>query len=115
MSDSLYAHYLRERTSIEIIETDFGFITYSIEAEECYIRDLFILPMHRHAHMAKDLADKVLEIAKTKNCKYLTGSVCPTTKGSDSSVKVLMAYGMKLHSAINNLIIFKKDIVSWVE
>ena len=108
---SLFGDYLRERTTIEIIEKDYGFITYSFAGEECYIRDLYIDPNHRFAGMAASLADLVTVIAKQRGCKYLTGTVCPDAKNGNDSLKVLMAYGMKLHSSTNNLIIFKKDIV----
>lgn len=111
MSDSLYSQYLRERTDIQIFETEAGFATYSIAGEECYIRDLYVVHSARQKGCAKKIADVVVSIAKEKGCTYLVGSICPSTNGADISLKVLIAYGMKLHSARENLIIFKKEIV----
>lgn len=108
---SLYKDYLEERTDIEILEREDGFATYSISGEECYIRDIFVVKEKRNQHAAASMANEISDIAISRGCKYLTGTVSPTAKGSDVSLKVLMAYGMKLYSAQNNLIIFKKDIV----
>lgn len=108
---SLYADYLRERGEAQIIEKDYGFATYSISNQECYIRDIFVQKELRKNNFATVLADEIKQIAKSKGCKYMTGSVCPSAFGADASIKVLMAYGMNVHSATNNLIIFKKDIL----
>lgn len=108
---SLFSEYLRERTEIEMIENDYGFITFSIEGDNCYIRDLYIVPAERKNHWATDLANRVRDIALSRKCKYLTGSVCPQAKNATDSLKVLLAYGMRLDSAANNLIIFKKEII----
>jgi ribosomal protein S18 acetylase RimI-like enzyme len=109
---SLYASYLKERIpEVEIIEEDFGFITYQLDSHECYIKDIYVVPEQRKNHKASSLADRVTAIAKEKGCKILTGTVCPSAKGADASLKILIAYGMSLHSSVNNLIIFKKEIV----
>ncbi len=109
--ESLYAKYLKERTEIEIIEYDYGFATFSIFGEECYIRDIYIVPEERRKNAASTLADEIVEIARARGCTYLTGTVCPTTKGATVSLKVLIGYQMKLHAAKENLIVFKKDII----
>lgn len=108
---SLYADYVTERTHFEIIEKDYGFITYSIEQNICYIQDLYILPDLRQTKLASSLANEVMEIAKTKSCKHLMGTVSPKSKEPETSIKVLLAYGMKLHSSNDQLIIFTKEII----
>lgn len=107
---SLYGQYLEEREDMGIVENDYGFATFKMNQEECYIRDLYVVPEARKKHIASALADQIVELAKENGCKYLTGTVCPAAKNSNESIKVLMAYGMSLHSASQNLIIFKKDI-----
>lgn len=108
---SLYADYLRERSFTEILEKDYGFATYELAGDECYIKDLYVIPSKRKEGLASEMANEISQIAKEKGCKYLTGSVCPSAKGSDASLQILSAYGMKLHSSRENLIIFKKDII----
>ncbi len=107
---SLYAMYLYEREGKSIIESDKGFITYSFFEDKCYIENLFVHPDFRKTHEASKMADQVAQEAKSKGYKKLIGSVIPSTKGSDDSIKVLQAYGFKLESSTNNFIIFEKDL-----
>jgi GNAT superfamily N-acetyltransferase len=107
---SLYAMYLLEREGKYTVESDRGFLTYSFFEDKCYLENLFVHPDYRNTHEASKMADKVAEIAKTKGCKKLIGSVVPSTRNSDDSIKVLQAYGFKLDSSTNNYIIFTKDI-----
>lgn len=108
---SLYAQYLRERTKDEIIETEQGFATYRFTDEKsCYIIDIYTIPDFRKQGAARDIADKVMEIAREKGCTRLYGSVVPSANGSTESVKVLLAYGMSVDSCSNDFIIFRKDI-----
>ncbi len=102
--------YLKERENVDSIETEFGFCTYIINGDECYIRDIWIEPKYRQLKVATNLADKVAEIAKIQGCKYLTGTVSPRANNSTESLRVLLGYGMKLIDSNVNLIIFKKDL-----
>lgn len=110
LEPSLYAMYVYEREGKQIIESDRGFLTYSFFEDKCYLENLFVHPDFRKTHEASKMADKVAEIAKTKGCKKLIGSVTPSTRGSDDSIKVLQAYGFKLESSTNNFIIFTKEL-----
>lgn len=112
MSDSLYAKYLRERTDDQILETNEGFVTYKYinEGKAVYIMDIFVLPHLRKEGLAARLADLVVLEAKEKGAVELLGSVVPSTKNSTTSVQVLIAYGMSLHSSTNDFIVFRKEI-----
>lgn len=107
---SFWADYIKERENVEVLETNEGFATYQIKGLECYIRDIYIAPGHRGSKLVYKLADQIVKIAKEKGCKYLTGSVCPSANNCHISMLVLINYGMKLHSSINNLIYFIKLI-----
>jgi GNAT superfamily N-acetyltransferase len=107
----LYANYLRERTHDEIIETDTGFATYRfLNEKQVYIVDIFVLPEHRKLNDASAMADSICKLAKERGCNELVGSVVPSTKNSTTSLKVLLGYGMRLDSAANDLIVFKKEL-----
>lgn len=108
---SLYADYLKERTSLEVIEEPYGFVTYYLNGNECYLQDIYIIPSERKNHKARSLADRVSEIAKEKGCTILVGSVSVLAKNPEASLLVLISYGMKLHSLANDLIIFKKELI----
>lgn len=109
---SLYADYLRERTDDGIIETASGFATYRIlnEGKSVYIVDIYVVPSERRNGRAADIAAHIIEAAKELGATELLGTVVPSTHGSTESLKVLLAYGMKIHKAEQNLIILRKDI-----
>ena len=109
---TMFAAYLLERVNVELIENDKGFAIYVITGTESYIRDIWVKKEFRKQGVASSLADLVAEKAIEAGCSILSGSVCPTTKGADDSIRVLQAYGMRVHSATNNLIVFIKDLES---
>lgn len=104
------AAYFKEREGVESISFDGGFATYIISGEECYIRDIYVEKDYRNRYLASKMADEITKIAKKAGCKYLTGTVMPSANNSTDSVKVLLSYGFKLHSAIQNGIFFRKEI-----
>lgn len=104
------AAYLKEREGFDSIITEKGFASYIISGEECYIKDIWVHQEYRNQYIASKIADDVSEIAKKAGCKYLTGSVSPAAHMATDSVKVLIAYGFKLHSAVNNGIFFRKGL-----
>jgi len=108
---SLYSEYLLERTSIQIIETPQGFITFKFNSDNsCYIEDLYVKPEFRRSHVASELADQVCVIARSKGCTKLLGSVVPSAKNSTASMLILAAYGMKLSRSMNDFIVFEMEL-----
>lgn len=111
MKPSLYAQYLKERTSRGILETDFGFATFEYVNEEIvYIVDLYIQPDKRKEGCAAALADSIVEEAKKAGRKILLGSVDVTAKGAEISMKVLEAYGMKPYKVAEPMVFYIKSI-----
>lgn len=110
--NSLYAQYLEERTNDLIMEWPEGFVTYRYldNGTTVYIVDIYTIPEMRRKEWAKDMADSVASEASARGCTELFGSVVPSMKNSTQSIKVLLGYGMSLHSAANDFIIFRKDI-----
>jgi GNAT superfamily N-acetyltransferase len=108
---SLRARYVKEREGFDTLETIDGFAEYKLFKDECYLRDIYVVPDKRKSDVATQLADRVSHIAKAHGCKFLTGSVSPQANGATESLKVLLAYGFKLRSASPELIIFSKDIL----
>jgi len=108
--DSNYALYIREREGKDIYEDEYGFATYVFLPEHCYIEDIFVREQYRTRGHASRYADAIAAIAVERGYKKLLGSVCPSAKGSDTSLKVLMAYGFKLASSEKNIIYLEKEI-----
>lgn len=107
---SLYSNYIQERTNKRIIETDKGYATYINYEDGIFIEDIYVLPEFRKTGEASKLADKITDIAKQNGYKQIFGAVCPSANGSTDSLKVLLAYGFKLKSSIENYIYFYKEI-----
>lgn len=108
--NSHYSMYLKERENFDIVEDEFGFASYQIEGTNCYVRDVFVVSNLRQCGHATKYVDKIMRIAASNGCKYLSTSVCPTGAGSTDSLKAVLGYGFRLFSAQDNFIIFKMDI-----
>lgn len=107
----LYADYVKERENKETILDKNGFATYTfLNAEVCYIVDIYVKPENRNKGLAKDLADKIKQIAVSKGAKKLVGSVDIKANGATESMKVLLAYGMSPMEIGGSLIYFVKSI-----
>jgi GNAT superfamily N-acetyltransferase len=107
---SHFGNYIKERLGKGIVEDENGFATYYFAMPDCYIEDIYVIPEKRKAGIAAKYADEITKIAQDKKCINLIGSVKPTAKGSTDSLRVLLAYGFKLHSAVEDCIWFKKKL-----
>jgi GNAT superfamily N-acetyltransferase len=111
---SLYGEYIKERLGDYIIEDERGFASYRfIESNgkpAVYIVDLYVRPSLRKEGIAALMADEICKEALRVDCVEMLGTVVPSAKGATDSAKVLIAYGMQIQSASNDLIIFRKDI-----
>lgn len=72
--------------------------------------DIYVEHEFRKLGIAAGMADAIADEAKKKGCKEMIGTVVPNAKGSTSSLRVLISYGMHLLKASDNLIVVKKDI-----
>lgn len=102
--------YLEERENISYIEEEHGFATYKIIGQDVYLQDIWVEKDFRQTKLASEMADKIVKIAKQKQCKRLIGSVVPSANNSTTSLKVLLGYGFKLFKSQDNFILFEKLI-----
>lgn len=107
---SLYSDYFKCEGYETLEIPDIGFATYKIVAPECYIRDLYVAPEYRLKGAAVKLGDIVTSIAKEKGCNTLIGSVKPSYKDSNVSLRMLQSYGMVLGKAEQDTILLYKRI-----
>ena len=107
---SLYADYVFERQGKATVEFEHGFATYGINGKEVYIEDIYVHPEHRKTGLAAKLADEIARLAKINGCVTMVGTVDPKARGGTTSLRVLLGYGMTLHSVQNGLIYFVKEI-----
>lgn len=107
---SLWAEYARERNGTESIEHEFGFITFRIVNEECYIEDAFVRPSMRQKNYGSALLEQVEERAKKQGCKFVTSCIRPSEAVATISMKAQLARGFRIHSAQTDKIYMIKEI-----
>ena len=107
---SLWSEYKKEISAVQFLEYEHGFISYSISNDYVYIEDIFVIPEKRRSNLAKEMADFVVQIGKSKGCTKLFGSIETKIKDPHRSLQVLLSYGMKLHSAVGSIVYFVKEI-----
>lgn len=107
---SLYGRYLKETFGKEIVEDSDGFATFSIVKNECYIETVYVIPESRQKGKAKIYADLISDIAKTRQCKYLTTTINPGISTVERSMQVILSYGFKFHSCDSQKIVFMKEL-----
>lgn len=110
-----FKEYIKERSGREVIESDKGFVTYGVDClglpqKHVYIEDIYVKPEFRKSSEATKLADKVCELSKDIGCSIVVGSVSVPSNQADSSLKVLIAYGMKLLTISNNTLYMYKEL-----
>lgn len=107
---SMWAEYFREKDGKECVETTQGFMLYSFKGEECYIEHVYVVPEARKEGHGKFLLSVVEARARKNGCKYLTGSIRPSARGSTESALAQMACGFKILSAHQDAIYLVKNL-----
>jgi GNAT superfamily N-acetyltransferase len=112
----MWLNYLKERNpELNVYECDKGFATYKYmnlgEYKAVYIEDIYVAPEYRNENVASKMSSIIRDIAKQEGCKYMLGTVCPSSNGSTDSLRVLLAHGMTLLKSEDNLIWFYKDLI----
>lgn len=107
---SLWAEYVKETLGREVIETDYGFASYHVRGDDCYLEDLYVVPEFRRAGGATRLGELVREKAIKAGCKSLTTTVNCTFKDPSTSLKACLSYGFQIHQTGQNFIVLRKEI-----
>lgn len=107
---SLYAEYIKAREDFDCLEKTFGFATYKISGDDCYIRDIYVIPEMRNQGGARLICDEIRDFANRSGCKNLIGTVQPSTKGATTSMRAILAYGFEVFSSQNDFIVFKLSL-----
>lgn len=107
---SLYKEYLTEVTNRHIIEESYGFITYEIIDNICYIADFFVLKEWRGRGWGYELFNKVREAALSAKCLTIMGRVEVSSRTCNESLQLYLKYGAKLLKTDNGVIFLTKEL-----
>lgn len=108
---SLHSKWLKEYHNKEILENEYGFITYWYPNETTiYLEDIYIVPEQRNKKIGLDLVNQAIEIGKEKGCIQSIGSLDPNTVLFQKNLDNMLTFGYKISHIHGSLIILKKDI-----
>lgn len=107
---SMWAKYKEERGTGTVIETEKGFICFSIGNRECFIQDCYVLPEFREKGEAVSLMNQVRDVALKSDCLTLTMNISVGINGSNRSLKCCLDYGFEVMGVAGNVLILSKVI-----
>jgi GNAT superfamily N-acetyltransferase len=108
---SLYSQYLAEREDKQVLENEFGFVTYKIiNDNECYIQDIYVVPEMRKEGLSFKMRDQVIELAKNMGCKTLIGSVSLDANDASRNLKIMLNDNWQVHGIAGNTLFLNKPI-----
>jgi len=110
LKDTLYAKYIKERDDREILEDEFGFITYKISGEECYINDMCIDLSERSGSRGRNLIEQLKEIALKLGCTFISANIYLADKGSSNTLFASLKVGFKVVKANHDILFIVKKI-----
>lgn len=106
----MYLDYVRDRLGKDGVEMEEGFAIWQFIGDAIYLEDIYVKPEFRKNHCATMIADYVAQVGRTEKKVYMLGTVLPTATGATESLKVLLAYGMRLLKIEDGLIWFYKEL-----
>lgn len=107
---SLFREYIRELAGKDVLETEYGFCSYKITHDECYLEDVYVIPSKRKSGYGSSLANKVIDLARDRGCKWVTTSISSENCNPHPSLLAILGFGMKLKKIDKNMAYFYKGI-----
>lgn len=111
--DEMYRAYFKEEEKLDVLQEDYGFITYQLVGPECLVSDVFVKPNKRGHGKSLALLKKVEEIAVAAKCAHLTG-YCSFEPGEFDKytlkIQLMIEAGFKIARILENKIIMFKKI-----
>lgn len=108
---SMYKEYIKEREDADLVHDEKGFATFKyMDDNSVYIIDIYVRKEYRKEGIASKYADMIVEQAKERGCKFVLGTVSENANNSETSKRVLEAYGMRYLKDYNDLKWYVKEI-----
>jgi len=95
----LYEKYVNEREGGEVLKKPYGFITYKINNEECFIINMFIDKSSRKMSFSKELVGELAEIAVSRGCSFISGNIQDNDPGCTQTMAAAIGNGFKIYRA----------------
>jgi GNAT superfamily N-acetyltransferase len=110
LADTLYATYIKDRRGLEILENEFGFLTYKFAGEECFIAEMCIDPRKRTAGHGRSLVSQLEEMAKAAGCKYVSANIDINSGGANTILLASLLCGYEVRASNGNALLVIKEL-----
>lgn len=102
----MYADYIKERESAELIQNDKGFVTYKEDNGYLLICDLYVKPEYRKSNTAKEFVKMVEELS---NKPHIFATVDKLANNYKTAVQATIKTGFILVNEKDNIQYFIKE------
>lgn len=93
---TLYEKYAKERESCDILENEFGFVSYRIFESDCFIQDIYVDSECRKRGKFRELIELLEELALGAECKTITGNIFLNDQGANNTLMAALLVGFKV-------------------
>lgn len=107
---SMWADYINECGILNILEQDFGWVTYHLDAPDIIINDCYVRPEFRRAGRARWLVDYVERVGRQYDCSRILCGVHKESLAAEGTEAALLRAGFRLQGEKENLRIFEREI-----
>jgi GNAT superfamily N-acetyltransferase len=102
-----YANYIKEKCDAELIETDSGFITYSVNGDTVHVHDAYVDADKRRQGASKDLVGRIIELEKPKR---LTSCLQLSANNVNETLITQLCFGFRLIGANDKELYLVKEL-----
>ena len=107
----MWAPYVKEKSGVETIQHEHGFLCYKVHGEECHLEDIYVLPDYRLRGVGSILLAEATDQAEKAGCKFLSSCIRPSESTATLSMQAHLSRGFKIHMATQNKILMIKELI----
>lgn len=104
---SLYAQCMRERYGYQVIEQDYGFLTYKIDGSICTAIEIFVTHDSRGQGFWQMLWQELLGACLLQGARTILGFVDLRLPDPDTRLKAYMRTGARLKETADRIIVLE--------
>lgn len=111
MDIKIYGEYIKEREGLSLLEfEDEGFLTYKIIGEECFLKNMYVLPLKRRSGAGSKFIRALSQIAKSEGCTHLSANIFLNDPGCNNTIISALKFGFSFYRAQNDCVSIVLDL-----
>lgn len=108
--NALYARYVEERRGLSSIWKPYGFLTYKVAGNECFIVDMFIEKSERKSGKGRELISELSAIARVNGCEVITANIHLADPNANKTLAASLATGFVVSAADADVLLISKKV-----